>query len=1009
MIDLERETFTNPGKEYRPCPFWAWNDRLDPPEIDRQIRWMKQVGMGGFFMHSRPGLVTPYLGEQWMAIVRVSLERAKELDLEAWLYDEDNWSSGYGGGFIVESRPDLQCRVLYISDQEAEDVPSEHLRTFFITDHGYWREDDREAPADARRVEARVCKGTGQGWPSNPGWFNGALWPDLLHPQTTREFIKLTHDAYAREFGKDFGPHMPGMFTDEPNIDPCKLGGGDARAWSTVLPETFQRMHGYSILDHLPALFNDYPDSRKIRHDYWQTVSKLFSENYSKQLSEWCCEHGLMLTGHYQCHDHLFETLKMMGDGMRHYEYQQLPGVDHLQSPLRPILRFKEAQSVSAQFGRQGVLCEIFGVTDRAVRFGSLKRIADFNLALGVTKFVPHLVHYSIRGLRKRDCPPSFDWRQGCSAGFRQFHDYIARCCYAGTAGRPTQRILVLHPTSSAFALHNSSELKDLDEQLETLSDHLVRLHWDFHFGNETILERHGRIDGQRLVVGQMSYDLVIVPPSLTWMPTTAALLREFPGNIVFVGQWPELVAATAAEETWQQILQKDCVTCCENTAEALEQVLSQRLDRDLSIRNEEGKECGDVIYWRRQVAGGELFFLANISEKSEPHLQIAFPGRWQVESWNAWDGRVYSVKSASETGNTIVEDQLEATGSRIYRLTKDRSDSDPPRPRAPLGRNAARTIELSGPWRFERTEPNVLVLDTCRLALAAERFGPQIPVIEADRLIREQARPEAELLIQPWWAYRKGLQRLRDGKVHFHLQFKVLSEIDRPKGVALLIEEGSRYAVKVNGRGVDVGCRDWPWGPEIHHANVGNLLSRGENTIDLEADYVYDLPVEPIYLAGDFAVVRSGPNGPFTLTDEPETLSPGNWVEQGYPFYPGNIICTCEFDVDPTGRADVFVETPAFDAAGCMVEVNNQHTGLLIGPGRSLPITPYVISGRNEIRLTLLGTTANTLWPLHQAEDTGWVNSNYWHTDATRNNFTEQYRLAPFGMTQPPRIVIYQ
>ncbi len=57
-MDELKERFRYPPKEYRGIPFWSWNDKLKPDEIARQIKEMKQQGMGGFFMHSREGLET---------------------------------------------------------------------------------------------------------------------------------------------------------------------------------------------------------------------------------------------------------------------------------------------------------------------------------------------------------------------------------------------------------------------------------------------------------------------------------------------------------------------------------------------------------------------------------------------------------------------------------------------------------------------------------------------------------------------------------------------------------------------------------------------------------------------------------------------------------------------------------------------------------------------------------------------------------------------------------------
>jgi len=51
-VNIE-EKFKNPGMEFRSAPFWSWNDDLRKEELGRQIKEMKEKGMGGFFMHSR--------------------------------------------------------------------------------------------------------------------------------------------------------------------------------------------------------------------------------------------------------------------------------------------------------------------------------------------------------------------------------------------------------------------------------------------------------------------------------------------------------------------------------------------------------------------------------------------------------------------------------------------------------------------------------------------------------------------------------------------------------------------------------------------------------------------------------------------------------------------------------------------------------------------------------------------------------------------------------------------
>lgn len=74
---MNLKQFKNPAALYRPAPFWSWNDRLDAEELKRQIQEIADKGWGSYFMHSRVGLVTGYLSDEWMEIVRECAKEAK--------------------------------------------------------------------------------------------------------------------------------------------------------------------------------------------------------------------------------------------------------------------------------------------------------------------------------------------------------------------------------------------------------------------------------------------------------------------------------------------------------------------------------------------------------------------------------------------------------------------------------------------------------------------------------------------------------------------------------------------------------------------------------------------------------------------------------------------------------------------------------------------------------------------------------------------------------------------
>ncbi len=99
-------------KEYRPLPFWSWNDKLEKEKLINQIHWMNENGMGGFFMHARSGLITEYLSEDWMQCIEACADEAENLGMKAWIYDENGWPSGFVGGKLLEDEKNCDKYIL---------------------------------------------------------------------------------------------------------------------------------------------------------------------------------------------------------------------------------------------------------------------------------------------------------------------------------------------------------------------------------------------------------------------------------------------------------------------------------------------------------------------------------------------------------------------------------------------------------------------------------------------------------------------------------------------------------------------------------------------------------------------------------------------------------------------------------------------------------------------------------------------------------------------------------
>ncbi len=442
-----RREFRNPGTDWRGAPFWSWNDDLDPEELRWQVREMKRAGLGGFFMHNRIGLVTPYMGKRWMECIGATVDEARRLGMKAWLYDEDRWPSGYGGGLVAKSNPDFGAKYLELTPN---DKPAEYR--FAVT---------RTCEAMTYRPLAKGQKpGKGEELEqfkaaiSLPvGWFNDQPYADNLNPQSVRTFIKICYEPY-RVLAKDFGKTIPGMFTDEPNVSDLH-GPYPARRvpWTWRLPEEFKKRRGYDLMAKLPELFSTDPAHFPTRHDYWRTVAEMFAEAYTGQLGAWCEKHGLELTGHMLGEGSLIYQTLVGGAVMPSLEHMQRPGIDILMEQVRETMTCKQTSSVAHQMGRTRTLSETYGTSGWHFTFDAQKWSGDWQTVLGINTRCQHLTPYSIRGMRKRDYPPTFFYHQPWWKYFKVAEDYFARSTMFTTIGEPVREVLVLHGIATAWGL----------------------------------------------------------------------------------------------------------------------------------------------------------------------------------------------------------------------------------------------------------------------------------------------------------------------------------------------------------------------------------------------------------------------------------------------------------------------------------------------------------------------------------------------------------------------------
>jgi hypothetical protein len=226
------------------------------------------------------------------------------------------------------------------------------------------------------------------------------------------------------------------------------------------------------------------------------------------------------------------------GAAMPHYEYFTIPGIDWLGRNIYDCLNAISLGSAAAQLGKKQALSESFALAGHNVSHAELKRIYEWQMVRGINLLCTHLEGYSLRGIRKRDYPPAMYYQQPWWDDMDKFFESMSRVGKLLAEGKVVADTLVMQVQSSAWALYNGYETNNAEEALGKINRYNQKLldairtledkHILFHLGDETLMERHGRVEGKELVIGEMRYKRVVIPEYLTMLPSTKKLLDEF-------------------------------------------------------------------------------------------------------------------------------------------------------------------------------------------------------------------------------------------------------------------------------------------------------------------------------------------------------------------------------------------------------------------------------------------------------------------------------------------------
>ena len=485
----------HPPRDFTSAPFWVWNDFITPLQLEQTLAALAKEHIRQVIVHPRPGLMTPYLSEEWFALWRHALVLARQHHMLLWIYDENSYPSGFAGGHVPEAMPESRALGVKVEARRQVDCRSSDLLAVYRkTDQGYGRM--VVSPADGMLPDGdyRVVVLEKAGF--SP-WYGGRFHVDLIRPGVTEKFLEVTLEPYRCRFGDEFGKIIKGVFTDEPHLKPC----GDIH-WTPDLPEQFKQRWGTDIFEGLPYLKDTSEQGVLFRHHYFQLINELFVDRWAKPYYRYCDKVGLESTGHYW--EHGWPSCTTVPDNMAMSAWQHRPGIDILfndyaegpQAQFGNTRSVLELASVANQTGRARTLCETYGGSGAEMSFEDYKRIGDWVAVLGVNTINEHLSDISLRGARKRDYPPTFSYHSPWIDCYHILVDYFARVSYALSQGQQRNTCLVLEPTSTAWIHHFEAtpRLKEVGANFQALVVKLAQSQLEFDLGSEHIIQERGSV-----------------------------------------------------------------------------------------------------------------------------------------------------------------------------------------------------------------------------------------------------------------------------------------------------------------------------------------------------------------------------------------------------------------------------------------------------------------------------------------------------------------------------------
>jgi hypothetical protein len=695
-----RQTFLNPPDDARIMMRWWWfGSAVTKPELEREMRVMKEGGIGGFEVQpvypvelddpAKGFLNLPYLSDGYLDTLKFAAEKSRELGLRMDVTLGSGWPFGGPHTPVTEASGALRCDRIPVAEgatyvrRPVLANGEKMLATFF-------------APGTREQFNgaAAVKIGDGEQFTLPSGWtgphvvmffISSRTGMQVKRPAVGAEGFVLDHydrnaiERHLKIVGepilKAFGAHPPySVFSDSLEVF--------ASDWTPDLIKEFQKRRGYDLTPYLPALVGDIGEKTgSVRRDWGKTLTELCEERYLVPISEWAHQHQTKFRS---------QTYGVPPVVLSSNELVDLPEGEH-GSVWRQFTTVRWASSASHLYNRPVTSSEtwtwLHSPAFRATPL-DMKAEADLHFLQGINQFVGHGWAYSPASAGEPG------WRFYAAAVFNEHNPwwivmpdvtkYFQRVSWLMRQGKPANDVAIYLPTDDAYARFRAgsdSVDRTLEQMLgENLVPQVLDAGYNFDFIDDAAIAKLG-----------VSYPVLILPAVERMPLATLKKIEAYAakgGIVVATKRLPSM--ATGLQDAADSAEVARIAKSMKSTLVADDAKLGAAVAGLYTPDFAAGDSAMGFIH--RKLEGADVYFVANTSNHAV-HMKAAMRAKGVAgEWWDPFSGKVTGVASGVVAGS--VNYDFAPYESRILVLSSESTA------KAAGEMPAGAGLDVSGGWK---------------------------------------------------------------------------------------------------------------------------------------------------------------------------------------------------------------------------------------------------------------------------------------------------------------------